>query len=178
MLISGSSSITSGQGSAGLPTALSFPPDRQDHTEAAPPAGCALDLDPPTVVGDEAVADRQPQARPLADRLGREERVEYPRQDLLRDAAAVVRQLQNHLVAPRPGLDLDPPGAPPRGLDRLHGVDQEIQDHLVDLRRAQTTGSTPPSCCSTVMWRRSNWPRIISRLPAIACCRSTRSTAA
>ena len=43
---------------------------------------------------------------------------------------------------------------------------------------AQTTGSTPPSCCSTVMWCRSNWPRIISRLPAIACCRSTRSTAA
>ena len=101
MLISGSSSITSGQGSAGLPTALSFPPDRQDHTEAAPPAGRALDLDPPAVVGDDAVADRQPQARPLADWLGREERLEYPRQDLLRDAAAVVRHLQNHLVAPR-----------------------------------------------------------------------------
>src|SRR5262245_22771690 len=53
--------------------------DRQDHTEAAPPAGCALDLDSPAVVGDDALADGQPQARPLAHRLGREERVEDPR---------------------------------------------------------------------------------------------------
>ena len=43
--------------------------------------------------------------------------------------------LQNHLLAARPSADLDPAAHASRGFDRLHGVDQQIQDHLVDLGR-------------------------------------------
>src|ERR1700737_1039062 len=52
---------------------------RQEHTEAAALAGPAVHLDPPAVAGDDGVRDRQAQARALAHRLGREERIEQPR---------------------------------------------------------------------------------------------------
>ena len=69
-----------------------------------------LALDGAAVALDELVDDRQAQSRALADVLGGEERIPDPRQDVGRDALAVV-----------PDLDLDGAGLA-RGLDRDRGV--------------------------------------------------------
>ena len=63
---------------------------RQPDGEAGALAGGGLDLDRAAVVLDDAVADRQAQAGPLADRLGGEEGVEDPVADRRVDAVAVV----------------------------------------------------------------------------------------
>src|SRR3972149_1927907 len=67
---------------------------------AAPPdvAGAALEVDGAPILGDDAVADRQAQARALAHPLGGEEGVIDPLAQLLGDAAAVV----GHLHADQP----------------------------------------------------------------------------
>ena len=85
---------------------------------------------------DDPVRDREAEARAAADGLGREEGLEDVRQRVLRDAGAVV----DHLGAHRPGVaahvrvqDDAPPGL---ALEhRLLGVQQEIQEHLLELVR-------------------------------------------
>src|SRR5450759_3148214 len=95
--------------------------DRQDDPEGGPPAGSALELDPTTVIGHDALADREAEAGPLADRLGREERVEDPRADRRRDPAAIVGDLEHDVVAVGPGGDDDPARVAARAFDGLHG---------------------------------------------------------
>ena len=63
---------------------------RQADAEGRPLADPALDLDAPPVAVDDPVHDRQPQSRPLPHVLGREERVEDPRENLGRNPGAVV----------------------------------------------------------------------------------------
>src|SRR4051812_4497557 len=70
--ISGSSSTTGGQGSLGTPEALRLSPEGEHDPESCPQAGGALDLDAAPMVGHDPVADAQPEAGPLPDRLGRE----------------------------------------------------------------------------------------------------------
>src|SRR5207248_869083 len=74
---------------------LSWWLQRQADAERAAAPHLALDLDGAAVVADDAEADRQSQPRPLADRLGGEERLEQPRPVLRPDAAAVVLHLDH-----------------------------------------------------------------------------------
>src|SRR4051812_49638988 len=60
--------------------------DGQVDREARSPAGGRRDLDPAVVLVDDAITDAESQARPLADRLGREERIEDPLADRFLDA--------------------------------------------------------------------------------------------
>ena len=62
-------------------------------------------------------------------------------QDLVGDAAAVVGHLDDDLAVDRAGADRDPPVDAVRRLDGLHGVDQQVQEDLVELgRRAGDLG--------------------------------------
>ena len=67
-------------------------------------------LDLAAVLGDDPVADRQPQPRPLAGAAAREERLEDVLQHLRRHAAAGVREDQlGHAVALRAGVIVSVP---------------------------------------------------------------------
>jgi hypothetical protein len=66
---------------------------RQLDRERRPDADLGVALDRAAVALDELVHDRQAQAGAFADVLGREERVPDPRQDVGRDALAVVLDL-------------------------------------------------------------------------------------
>src|SRR5262245_23456274 len=132
--ISGSSSTTN-TGCLVVAIVSPFPrgrPGGQADAEDAAAADLALDVDAAAVVADDAVADRQPQPRPLPHRLGGEERLEGVRQVLRADAAAVVLDLDHRpslLAGPRADLH-DAAGAA-----RLGGVHQDVEENLVDLRR-------------------------------------------
>ena len=83
---------------------------------------------------DDAPAERQPEARPLARGLRGEERIEDLPLDIRGDAGAGVRDGQ---LEPRPGRiqsrrDLDPTEG---GLaaHRLMGIGDEVHEHLVEL---------------------------------------------
>src|SRR6266540_3245280 len=79
----------------------------KDDPEAGALADAAVHLDAPAVPIDDAVNDREPEPRALADVLGGEERIEDPRQHVGRDAGTVVAHGDLDLaVAPR-GDNLD-----------------------------------------------------------------------
>ena len=69
----------------------------------------------------DAVRYRQSESRPLADRLGREEGVEYLRAQLFGNTAAVVDEFQPDFVADTAGANGD---AAPLVAHRLRRVDQ------------------------------------------------------
>src|SRR5262249_39058695 len=100
------------------------PDHRQDDAEPGALAGCAGDFQAAAVVLDHAVSNAQTQSRSVADPFCREKGVEDLRQDLLRDAAAVVGNLDDHLSPFHPRGELDPAALAMRRVDRLHGVDQ------------------------------------------------------
>ena len=73
---------------------------RQPDAKEAALAEMALDFERAAVIADDAVADREAQACPFADRLGREEGLEDVRQVLGTDPAAVVFDLDQDSVSP------------------------------------------------------------------------------
>jgi hypothetical protein len=85
---------------------------------------------------DDRVGDRQPQTRSLADFFRREKRIEDLRLDLLRNSRAVIVDFENDRlvfgVVPRTG---DEDAAAVRGEHRLLGVDDEVQQDLLELVR-------------------------------------------
>ena len=99
--------------------------DRESRTFA----GGRIEVDTTALRVDDAIADREAQASPLADRLGGEEGVEDLVADGRFDAAALVDD-----------VDLDPVGqgpAPDRhqapGRAGIDGVGDQVEHHLVDL---------------------------------------------
>ena len=72
------------------------------NAELGPVAKLALDPDPTAVLADDSVGDRQAQARPLADVLRSEERLEHARQVLRGDAAPLVADADAEVVGLRP----------------------------------------------------------------------------
>ena len=114
---------------------------RQEDAEHRAAGLRGIDLDPAVVVLDDAVADRQAQARPLPRVLGGEERLE----DLVAigrgDAAAGVGDRQHHVFGGR--RQVQPALAPHDLLGRDaqrpaagHGVDRvrdQVQADLLDL---------------------------------------------
>jgi hypothetical protein len=109
----------------------------ETDAEEAAAAEFALGRDCAAVVADDAVADRQAQAGPLPDRLGREERLEDVWQVLGTDAAAVVLDLNQDIVGRTShpsfllGADLDE-AASGAG---LNGVEHDVEKDLVELSR-------------------------------------------
>src|SRR5207253_3371034 len=113
---------------------------RQEDRESAALPHLALDFDPAAVLGDDPVRDREPEARPLPDRLGREERLEDVRQVVARDAAALVRDRDAEVIrlggagsrrtgAAYAGVHAEPAAA----RHRLDAVHEDVRQHLLDL---------------------------------------------
>ena len=84
----------------------------------------------------DRVRDGQPEPRALADLLRREERIEDFRLQLLRYPGTVVVDLEDDRLALQvvPAAD-DESAAAVRREHRLLGVDDEIQQHLLNLVR-------------------------------------------
>ena len=84
----------------------------------------------------DRVSDRQPEARPLADILGREERIEDLRLHVFGHARPIVGDFEHDRVAIEvvPGAD-DERAATVRADHGLFGVDDEVEQHLLDLMR-------------------------------------------
>ena len=83
---------------------------------------------------DDGVSLGQPESGALADRLGGEERIEDPAPDVLRDARAVVVELQGDHAqgVVVPASDDERPAAV-GGEHRVLGVDDQVQQHLLHL---------------------------------------------
>src|SRR5215203_7111016 len=79
--------------------------DRQSNDEP----GVARPRDDPKITAvslrDDPVADVQTQARPLADRFGREERLEDLGVQILRNSDSGVSDLHHHMIVVAPGPD-------------------------------------------------------------------------
>ncbi len=82
------------------------------------------------LVHDDPPGDVQPQPGALADRLGGEERLEDPRDDVGRDARAGVADLDLRRVVASPG----PEGERAVAAHRLQRVVDQVRPHLVQLR--------------------------------------------
>ena len=94
----------------------------------------ALDLDMPTVAGDDSSAKRKAESGPLTWRLGGEKRIEYLSLLNQRDTAPIIRHRQYDPVSPvASGNSNQSPFGQPRRLDGLHRVDQQVDEHLADL---------------------------------------------
>src|SRR5687767_9882957 len=94
----------------------------------------ALQPDPSAVLASNGVGHRQAETGALANFLGREERIEHLCLSILRNARAVVIDLQQR----RSAISIvDGPhdyGAAAVGREaRLLGIDDQIQQHLLDL---------------------------------------------
>ena len=102
----------------------------------APAPGATRTRDAAAVLLHDRVGDRQPEARALADLLRREERIEDLRLHLFRNPGPIVVDLEDDRVAVRvvPGAH-DQHAAAVRGEHRLLGVDDQIEQHLLELMR-------------------------------------------
>jgi len=107
-------------------------PRRCPDAEARAAARFAAHVDAAVVLLDDAVGERQAQAGAATHGLGREERVEDARQMLGSDAAAVVLDLDPDLV---PGVAAAHDDQAALRADRLGRVDEQVQEHLIELRR-------------------------------------------
>src|SRR2546425_3497783 len=103
--------------------------NRKSESEGSPSPLLALHGDRTPVFRHDLVHDAQAQPRSLPRLLRREERVVDLVQHRLRDSAAGVRDLGDHVLATDAG------GQPEAALalHRLHGVAEQVDEHLVDL---------------------------------------------
>src|ERR1022692_4662918 len=103
-------------------------------TEAGSLPGLAIDLDAAAMSGDDAMRDRQAQPGAFAHGFGGEERIEKPGQNLGFNAAAIIRDFDEQLVADALASNTNAPVRLARGgFDSMQGIDQEIEQHLADL---------------------------------------------
>src|SRR5882724_11912973 len=113
---------------------------RQEDRESAALPHLALDLDPAAVLCDDRVRDGEPEARPLPDRLGGEERLEDVPQVVARDAGALVRDRDAEVIrlggagsrrtdAAYAGVHAEPAAV----RHRLDAVHEDVRQHLLDL---------------------------------------------
>ena len=112
---------------------------RQQHLDRRALFDDAADARGAAALAGETVGHRQPQSGALADRLGGEERLEHLVDDVGGDPGAVVGDGEADVVAciqvarlrqgDRPGRDRDAS----RALERIAGVDRQVQHHVVEL---------------------------------------------
>ncbi len=114
---------------------------RQQHAHRRALAPHALDLDLAVEAPHDAVADREAEARPYADRLRREERVEDAGQVLGRDARARVAHLDEDAArVVRVRDDADDVVLGVALGDGLRGVDDEVEEDLPEARLVGVDG--------------------------------------
>ena len=99
------------------------------------------------MLGDDPVRDGEAEPGALADRLGGEERLEYARQVLARDAASLVLDCDAEVVAfgaaglgrgtRAPDAHRDP--EPPAVRHRLNAVHEHVREHLLHLALIETS---------------------------------------
>src|SRR3990172_2971622 len=105
---------------------------REAHREARAGAGARLHLAPPAVLRDDALADREPEARPAPRGLGGVEGLEDARDLLGADPGAVVADLDPHALALPAGGNPHPAAAP---LERFGRVLEQVEENLVQRAR-------------------------------------------
>ena len=111
--------------------------DREDRAASGSVGGG----DRAAVLLDDAVGDRQPEARALVHFLRREERIEDPRQHLLVDARTAVADPRDDRRAVRGRLDGDVDRPAPAAVDdRVLGVDQHVEEGLLKQQRVAGDG--------------------------------------
>src|SRR2546428_11792355 len=103
--------------------------NRKSESEGSPSPLLALHVDCPAVFRHDLVHDAQAQPRSLPRPLRREERVVDLVQHRLGDSAAGVRDRGDHVLATDAGGQAEAALA----LHRLHGVAEQVDEHLVDL---------------------------------------------
>src|SRR5712691_3127770 len=103
--------------------------NRKSESEGGPSPLLAFHVDCPAVFRHDLVHDAQAQSRSLPRLLRREERVVDLVQYRLRDPAAGVRDLGDRVFA----LDAGGQAEAALALHRLHGVAEQVDEHLVDL---------------------------------------------
>src|SRR5256712_2647211 len=103
--------------------------NRKSDSEGGPFPLLALHVDRTPVLRHDLVHDAQAQPRSVSRPLRREERVVDLVQYRLRDSAAGVRDCGDHVLATDAGGQAQAPLA----LHRLHGVAEQVDEHLVDL---------------------------------------------
>src|SRR5439155_15668567 len=86
----------------------------------------AFDFDAAAVATHDGFADRQSQSGAFADILGGEERIEHLGEVGGGDAAAVVGDLDKHLLVIAARGDGNPSMLPAAGLDGLDRIDQQV----------------------------------------------------
>ena len=102
--------------------------DRQADVERRAAPGPRPERQRPAVPVDDRACDREPLTCPVPDLLGREERIEHTRGDVVRDARAGVRDGQDDLAVERAGAQRDGPA-------RVVGVLQQVDQDLLDRAR-------------------------------------------
>src|SRR5213593_1646658 len=100
-----------------------------DHAEHAALARPALHLDAAAVIGRDTLGDGQAEAGALPLRLGREERIEDPPENLVWDPRPLVLEL--HLDVVTEGARAD--GETAAAVHRLEPVRGDAEEHLTDL---------------------------------------------
>src|SRR5438105_4864107 len=103
--------------------------ERQVHDEVRSVPDLGLDLNMAAVFLDDAVADAQAQARPLAQRLGGEEGVKNAVPNSRINTVAVVLDVDLDAVLRRPGAN-DHPAPLGAGVD---GVGHQVEYDLINL---------------------------------------------
>src|SRR6185503_11971226 len=108
--------------------------DRKHDSEGRAMADLALDCQLSAMADDHRARDRQSLAGAFAHGFGREERIEDSRQYRWRDAASAVGDIDPHTGAVAAGADRECAAtAGPLRLDRVSRIDDQVQEHLVDL---------------------------------------------
>ena len=86
------------------------------------------------MVFNNSVCDRHPKTGTLANRLGGEKRLENMRLSVFTHAATVIQYADIYTLILGTGMNEKPPVVTPGRFDRLGGIGNEIEEHLVDLR--------------------------------------------
>ena len=100
------------------------------HAERRPLPRPVVDVDLAAQAAHDAERDRQAEPGPHPARFGREERLEDARHRLGRDARAVVRHLDDHVVAVVEAAHADQVTLDVRLVQRLRRVRDQVQEHL------------------------------------------------
>src|SRR5271157_594120 len=125
-------SLARSAGRRGVVFVVAFVPrSRQANPEDAAPSRRRLDLDLAAVAANDFVGDRKAKAGAFSDALGGKKRIEDPIDHLRRDATTVILDAEHHLVALAPHHHADRT----LPLDRLAGIQDQIDQHLLDLLR-------------------------------------------
>src|SRR5438034_6357970 len=106
-------------------------PHRKKYGKARSSTQFAVDFDTSAVLANDRIRHRETEPGPLPYWLGRKKRLEDPIQMIARDSAPGIGKADPRFCSRDTGGD----GDRPMGVDRVAGIDEQIQEHLVQTRR-------------------------------------------